>query len=566
MSPLPPTNFNLNAAVAALNAQPYPWFTPYYSIRLSDQASYDLLNQGYGGFGTFAIVGLSPQQASTLLGIPVVIATTEAMTEIRPCILVFPQALNVLGVPISINESGGTIAISYASPFGRFDRVIWEWCCEVTYDPAVVPAEGGWSQDVVTWDGDGTTGRLIATAFPLDVGTVAIWIFVQPNTALLNCFRHNAMAGTTGAFSPAATTGGIMSFTAAGFTVQDSSPGENTFPNSVGQSYTAVVLQDTTTDARYLHVGEYHGRSDIVTSGTFTFGSGIVTCGTFGPYDVGRGIQSPALIEPSNPGGFNVIAGIIDADHFAMFNASPASLEDEIFAAGGNRGVYSGSTFPLTQVWVFGRATGACAFCSDDFAPPNSTPFALEAKALTDEIIALGTSVFEVGTDNNVNDGSLIYYFAAFSIPIGDPIRSTFATYKATGAGAPLTVSLAFTPVVATARPFVAGIPESVWRGPLHAGTTSANFDGTGNAADGITDMSADTITLAAAVAASATDVYGFALSGTSIAPAVDPTPPYNPNVIPPGAYTPSGALFGLGSQGLGTGQLGPCGCPLEMP
>ena len=552
-----PVNGPLNAAIAALNAQPYPWFAPAYSIRLTDFAVYTSLVTTYG-FGTNIIMGLSPNDAAILTGVPIVTNPSYASQMVRPEIFVHPDALNVLGVPITLAESGGTIAISYASPFGRFPQVVWTWQCEVTFDPAVQTAQGAWDQQVVTWAGDGTTGRLIATTFPLNIGVVAIWVFPQSSTARLASFRHSAMAGTTGSCSPARTDSGIMAFTSAGFTVTDNLA-QGVSVNEVGQSYTAIVFRDTTTDQRYLHVGSYHGWGHINTAGTFVFGSNLVTCGSFNVWDAGRSYTAP-LAGPS------YIASVPDGSHFVAGYPSGSTYAgvDTIDVPGGNRPLADGAA-SRTQLWIFGRATGACAFCSDDFAAPNSTPFALEAKALTDEIIALNVPTspdhFEIGTDNNVNDESLEYYFVAFTIPVGDPIRSLFATYKVTGAGAPLPVALPFAPAFVTARPFVAGVPVSVWRGPLHAGTASANFDGSANAAGGITAIGAGSFTLAAAVAAAATDVYGFALAVSGSTPNAEPGPPYNPD--PPPGYLPSGGLI---SQGLGTGQLGPCGCPLETP
>jgi hypothetical protein len=50
-------------AMAALKAQPYPWFLPAYSIRLTDFSVYTSLVQTYG-FGSPVIIGLSPTAAS----------------------------------------------------------------------------------------------------------------------------------------------------------------------------------------------------------------------------------------------------------------------------------------------------------------------------------------------------------------------------------------------------------------------------------------------------------------------------------------------------------------------
>ncbi len=121
---------------------------------------------------------------------------------------------------------------------------------------------GSWDQQVVTWTGDGTSGRLIPTTFSLASGVVSIWIFGDSTTPV---FRHTAMNGTTGVLEPDDTAAGIMSFVSGGFTVKD---GSNTKVNTLGISYTAIVLRDSTSDNRYMKVGQYVGAgAQIVTIG-----------------------------------------------------------------------------------------------------------------------------------------------------------------------------------------------------------------------------------------------------------------------------------------------------------
>lgn len=483
-----PVNGPLNDAIAALNAQPYPWFAPAFSVRLTDQAVYDSIVATYG-FGTNIIMGLSPDAASALTGVAIVTDPSFVAQQIRPEIFVHPDAMNVLGVPITLSESGGTILISYAGPFGRFDRVVWEWQCEVTFDAQADAApQGGWNQSVFTYTGNGVDDTLIPTPFPLNVGKALVWIF--PQLSFIASYRSNdpTMTGTVMSSNGLVdTVGGIMSFTSGGFTVKDDGL-QNVFVNQAGRSYTAIVLSDTTTDNRYLRVGQYAGTS------------------------------------------------------------SAGAPVGNAFATG----------FNTNAAWIFGR-NSVIVFCSDQFVAPNAVSFELEAKPLTNQITALGATT-SVGSDNNVNDNSLEYYWVAFSIPADSPIRQAFTWYKVTGTGANLPVNVGFLPAFATARPFVSGVPFSVWRSPWHVSTDSTDFASVDQPVGGIVAFTSTGPTLGASVAPLSTDVYGFAFKATFSGGGPD-GPPYNSDILPPGAYAPSG---GLVSQGLGTGQLGPCGCPLE--
>src|SRR5882672_4423277 len=262
-------NSALDAAVAALQAQPYPWFLPVYSIRLSDPAVYASIVATYG-FGTPVIIGLSPTDAEVLTGLTISQDTSYAAQIVVPQIFVHPDAQNVLGTIVPLNVSGGTIFTSYATPFGRSDRVVWEWQCDVQLDPAVAyvaPTTGRYEQEIVTWVGDNAAGRLIPTTFDLTVGVVAVWICGGVGAGIkdVNCFRYRGMSGTSimGAGASPVTTYGIMSFTASGFTVTEGDFAGFPIANFLGNSYTAIVMRDTTGDNRYLRVGGYTGTGNF---------------------------------------------------------------------------------------------------------------------------------------------------------------------------------------------------------------------------------------------------------------------------------------------------------------
>ncbi len=120
----PPT---LAQTVAALEAQPCPGFFPTYIIRLLDRTLYESIVSTYG-FGTPIIFGLAPDDAVNLTGAPLNLNPSAAAQSVWPQVFVDPAALSVLGVTISTADGGGTVAVSYATPFGRpCTSALWKW-------------------------------------------------------------------------------------------------------------------------------------------------------------------------------------------------------------------------------------------------------------------------------------------------------------------------------------------------------------------------------------------------------------------------------------------------------
>lgn len=563
-------NAALDAAMAALTGQPYPWMLPGYSIRLTDPAVYASIGATYG-FGTNIIIGLSPADAATLTGLSINSDPSYASQITWPQIYVDPSALNVIGTAISTSDSGGTIFTPFSDMHGEHDRVVWEWQCDVQYNPVTVPytpytpPSGAWGQQVVTWTGDGTTERVIPTKMDLTVGNVIVWAF--PQTLGQPSYRHTGMLGTAMSAQPISLTAGITSFTPFGFTVTDDAP-NSLFVNTNGLLYTAIVLQDSTRDQHYMRVGQYNGWPPIGPV-VHTFNADGTVTGAIDPSNVG---QTIACTGGSHGDGTAVITAYIDSAHYRVTSGVFTPDNYTVTATVGSRAVTSGGALQVTQTWILGRSAQA-AFCSNDFVAPNSTSFGIEAKTQTQQIRALGVGAFTVGTDNNVNGGPFNYFYAAFTIPIGDAVKLLFATYTITGTGSTVQITgLGFTPVFATARQFTTGTPVSVWRSPWHAGTTSSEFNLTSVASGGIRAFGAGTIDLGTTVAPSANDVYGFALALEGSSPAPPPGPPYTPEPTPP-SYVPSGyppppvppgQPIPPGGQpaGLGQGYVTDCGCP----
>lgn len=338
--------------------------------------------------------------------------------------------------------------------------------------PLPVPFTGTWQQQVVTYTGDGTANRGVATSFDLTKGVVAIYVFGGATMSAGPVYRHTGMTGSIGACSPIDTVGGITGFVnpAGGFGFGVTNDlGQLAEVNTLSHQYTAVIFSDTTSDNRYMQVGTYAGAGVLRT---------IPASGT-------------------------------------LLNGKQ-----------------------LTQLWIFGRS-GTAAFCSSDFPARQSLSWAAEAKSLTNQITALGVGTFSVGTDNNVNDATLVYYYAAFAIPpatpAADPIVNLFQTFTGTGTGADLVIALNFSPTFAIAANYLAGGPSTAWRGPFQAGTQSVSYGGTNLASLGIDALGVNSVTIGANTGPGGEPIYGFALvSPGATTPIIPVNVPVSPNLPPP--------------------------------
>lgn len=483
-------------------------------------------------FGTPIIYGRAPAELAATIGVGLLTPIVDpGINASVPSVIVvtFPNAVPsvIVGAnsyPVSTAVGGGTIVgANWVDGNGVLHPdVDWQWQISVEgYQNQSVGDLGTFDIEVVTWVGNDAVGRLIPTTFDLTQGVVAVWIF--PQGFGQSSFRYRGMIGTAMVQAPVTTTAGIMSFQAGGFTVTDDAP-SSIFVNFNTIKFTALVFRDNTTTNLFMQVGTYPGWPAV--AGLFTANPGGIM--------VGGGVTLQNLGQPIpfvGPSSFTgIVTGIIDGTHFTVAGSPSDSNNYTANAVVGARTFAAGLPRALSQVWIFGRASQA-AFCSDDFVAPNSVSFGVEAKPLTTQITALAGGNFSIGTDNNVNGNALPYFYVAFSILAGDLPRNLFRTYKVTGNGGVVQVTgLGFTPQFATARPFVAGAPASMWRSPWHVGTDSIEFNLTDIAADGIRAFGPGTIDLGSTVAPAATDVYGFAVVGGSITIAAPPD--YVPAVI----------------------------------
>ncbi len=408
-------------------------------------------------------------------------------------------------VPVVIVTGPGFlqgIAVGLSEPSGTFHNINvpdangvihpdadWRWQCDLLGLTQTVPPslDGKWQQQVVTWTGDGVNGRLIPTTFPLNSGNVLVWVMAETAGSW---FRHNAMSGTTMGTSPilAPANGGIVSFEAAGFTVKDYLP-LNCRVNILGSQYTAVIMRETTSNHSVMSFGSYTGTDSITPP-----------------------------------------AGEVTTDFSLLF-----------------------PTKAPTQTWIFGRS-GQMVFCADDFAAGDAVSIDFEAKAVTGGAQMRGYSslgTFFIGLDNNVNSHLLVYYWVAFLIPVGSPIRNHFSTFKVTGTGSVIQVPTTnYTASFAIARPFTAAVPQSVRRTPWQAGTNSTRWDLTNIPTGGIRAFNLNSFDLGTVVASTGMDVYGFAMDGYADVDVFTP-PVYEP-IDPPGGGGGGGGVGGGGGDGGG--------------
>jgi hypothetical protein len=136
--------------------------------------------------------------------------------------------------------------------------------CEVKliyYGPQTA-ASGDLKHQVIEYIGNGITGRLILTAFPLNVGNVAVWIYpVLPagaGTATPPVVRTSADATNSWLDGTAGTSANfITSLTADGFTLGAGDAFGKV--NTSGTKYIAIVVSDVSTDGDFIKTGIYTG-------------------------------------------------------------------------------------------------------------------------------------------------------------------------------------------------------------------------------------------------------------------------------------------------------------------
>lgn len=545
----------------------------------SSYAAYFALVAQYQ-FGTPIIHGRAPAELASSIGVPLYEGTGDPGIQASvPGVVVvsfpYPTAsVEVAGVgyPVSSSTPSGTlVGVNWVDGNGVVHPdVDWEW--QISVEPYLQGASpGAYNQEIVAYTGDGTANRLIPTTLDLTQGKVVVWIFGGVGTTKdISCFRHNdaGMPGTAVMGSTSLdTTHGIMSFGATGFTVTDGSIVGVHFANKLNTKYRAVVMQDTTTDNRYLRIGSYTGLGSFGFGATVQAASPVVTGSGFDPNWSGivvtdvSGSYVWATISPTSGGLSAPYQGASGGTTFTTSNDTRT-----VFV--------SGKQTALTHVWIWG---GNGVYRSSDFTGDSSVALPLAAHAVTKMIEALGKASFQVGTNSDVNQNARAYYYAALAVDAPLQAKNLFASFKGTGTASPPAVisGLGFTPGIAVARQYTTAAAGAAWRGADHTGTDSDYCDGSGDiATQGVVALGAGSVSIGSTIGPNGVDFYGWAWVGGAwvipgtFAPYPPPAPPYvPPGTPPPGVPMPPGAGPGPGTFGCtpvvaaGAGNSGGSGC-----
>jgi hypothetical protein len=406
---------------------------------------------------------------------------------------------------------------------------------------------GKYEQQVVTYVGDGTAGQVIPTRFPLDTGTVVIWIqggvsirndaVLDPGVALdigvafcngINCVpvSGNQVIG-----------GGILGVSAAGFTVGDGNTAGIHYANHAGVKYAALVMRDTTNINAYLRSISYDGlgpfNKNMLVTELHPEASKpyCEVSGGFFPYESGL-TYTDTTAGPTN--GQHFIFQYIDANHGRLFPSEP-SLGTYNFHYDGQRRVLavgSPTIVDLSHGWIFGRSA---TYHSTNFAGEDSVALSFEAYQTNDAFLGFTPGDPDsptdptppglvVGTANNVNNPGNHYQAIALAVnptPPGHryyalPIPpGLFTGFHGTGSSV---AGFGFRPKLAFARRFIGNSIQTggVWRGPDHLGSHSswmAKFSLSNDLVTGIVSLDADGITVGSELNAG-DGYYGWAVLG----------------------------------------------------
>lgn len=313
-------------------------FAPSASMRITDPTMYASIVATYG-FGTPIIYGVSPQTLATTYGINYVDNPTTTDYQNLPCVFTVPAQSKVLGTTIATNLDGvqSLGGQSYTDPNGMlYTTVTWEWAVEVQF--FAVADRKTFSQQVVTWTGDGAANRLIPTSIDLSTGVTAIMIFGTVATPVL-CTSAMIAAGkhATWSISPASTTLGVMTMEATGFRVTN---GASVNVNQAAVLYTAVVWND---GGDKMQVGSYAGAYDGVTATGQTITTGLTDSPTTMLLVTGR---SGAMVYAESD---NNVAFCLQQTESTPLTGIIPSLLTNGFTVGANNNVNSNL---LTYYWV----------------------------------------------------------------------------------------------------------------------------------------------------------------------------------------------------------------------
>lgn len=232
-----------------------------------------------GNLASLPILGKAPQTFASTINVPYYENPTSAQYLTGPGMFIDPAPPTVLGQVVSTTADGGTLTgVDYTDANGdHWTSVDWQW--QFIADVYMYGGTTGfYRQQVIQYTGDGTSDRLIATALDLTVGNVTVWVQggVIAGDGDIACMRQTGMTTTMSLSGDLGGAIGITALQAAGFRVTVGDVGGVPLANAAGIKYTAVIMQDTTSDNRYVSLGSYAG-NDAPTRDIPVSGAGMPT-------------------------------------------------------------------------------------------------------------------------------------------------------------------------------------------------------------------------------------------------------------------------------------------------
>lgn len=439
---------------------PTAQFYPAASLRVTDLAQYNMIKELYGlGLGTSdpagsnTLIGRSPVALATEFGIPWVNNPTSVDYGNLPGVFTVPAQSVVNGTTITPDATQNgvqTLASAYTDANGQtFASVTWAWQVEVQFYSIL--AEEVFTQEIVTWTGDGSANRLIPVTADLTVGESAVWIL---GSIPVLCTSSMIAAGKHATYSidPASTTLGVMTMENGGFRITG---GTNVSVNVNTTHYMAIVWNST--------------RGVKMKTGTYT-GSYDGTVGHNTAQTVTSGLVDPLTFMIQTGGA----QAAVPDGHFVTTDFAPVNVCLNLSTA--TAGALSGVCTPSGANFVVGAGIEANLrshiYYYVAFAIPLSDPI---RDTMFDTWSAVGT-----GSPLAVS---------------GFSFTPDFATGR----------SFEFNPFVSYWRG-----PAS-----LDAGTNSHTWPiGSVNATGGIEAMGSGSLTLGSALSPTGVTIYGFVLKG----------------------------------------------------
>lgn len=399
----------------------------YYGSYEAFQALYP------GNLGSLPIYGVAPQTFASTINIPFYTSPTAAQYATGPGMFIDPSPKLLLGQTISTTVGSGTLtglSPAYVDADGQsWTTVNWQWVM-IADKYQYGTATGFYKQQVIQYTGDGTANRLILTALDLTAGIVTVWITGGDgvtNITNYSCIKHTGLMQAVIYNNAGALTGSeIGAFEATGFRV---SLGTTVASNVNLVPYTAVIMQDTTSDNRYLSVGSYTG-DGLASHNIAVPGNGIPThVWVFGRYGAYRspdfsgalsltGLGGTTASDPTNTsiiavgpdsftvGNYQFVNANLTPYYFAVLKADAAFLAQHNFVSFTAVGAVSAPTvvsgLGFTPAAVFAKrynSPNTSILQYRGLGYPNTGSIqVVDSATATQNLVAIGSGTVSLGT------------------------------------------------------------------------------------------------------------------------------------------------------------------------